>query len=511
MTEKSRTEYSARNAAVATISRIIAIVAGYVTRIVFTHTLSESFVGINGLFTDILSVLALSELGIGTAITYALYKPVAEKDIERQKSIMKLFQGLYRFVALLIVAAGLLVMPFLGYFLHGADDVNHLPLIYLLYLANTAVSYLLVYKKTLVDAHQLNYIGELYYTVFLVIQYVFQIAVLVISRNFILFLLIGSLCGVANNICIARKADALYPFLREKNIEPLPREEKQKITRNIKAMLIHRIGNVAVNNTDNLMLSAMDGIVSAGKYSNYYLIIGSVRQVLDRAFGGISASVGNLGVMESSETVRNVFEVSSFLGQWMYGVAGVCLFQLLNPFVSASFGRNYVFPGTVVFILCLNFYITGMRQAVLAFRDALGLFWFDRYKSLAEAIINLAASILLTLRFGIAGVFLGTFISTMLTSFWIEPYVLYRKGLKSPVSSYFRRYAVYSGVTLIAGFITHAACALVWGDGFPFFLAEVLICITVPNLLFLLCYHRTREFRFLWQAFKGLLWRKKVG
>lgn len=509
MTGKSRTEYSARNTMIAIISRIIAIIMGYAARIVFTHTLSESYVGINGLFTDILNVLALSELGIGTAVAYALYKPVAEQDVERQKSVMKLFQGLYRRVALLIATAGLLVMPFLGYLVHDADDVAHILPIYLLYLTNSVASYLFVYKKALVDAHQLNYIGVLYHTVFLVIQYIFQIAALIITRNFILYLLICLFCTVTNNVCVARKADSLYPFLRDKNIAPLPREEKQGIVKNIRAMLMHKIGNVAVNNTDNLLLSAMVGIVSAGKYSNYYLVIGSVRQVLNQAFQGIAASVGNLGVTEDRERIRTIFESTFFIGQWMYGFAGICLFQLLNPFVAASFGGNYVFPDMVVFVLCLNFYVTGMRQAALLFRDALGLFWFDRYKSLAEAVINLAASIWLALRFGVVGVFLGTFISTMLTSFWIEPYVLYRKKLGGPIAPYFLRYAAYSGTVFIAGFITHAACTLVQGHGVPFFLAEVLICIAVPNLVFLLCYHRTREFQFLWRTCMELLRRKQ--
>lgn len=509
MTEKSRTEYSARNTSIAMFSQVIAIVMGYVTRIIFTHTLSESYVGINGLFTDILNVLALSELGIGTAITYALYKPVAENDIERQKSVMKLFQWLYRLVALLIAAAGLFVVPFLGYLVHDAGDVEHILPIYLLYLTNSVVSYLFVYKKILINAHQLNYIEVLCHTIFLVIQYVFQIVVLITTQSFILFLLIYLFCTIANNICVARKADALYPFLRDKEVEPLPREEQQGIIKNIRAMLMHKVGNVVVNNTDNLLLSAMVGIVSVGKYSNYYLIIGSVRQVLDQAFQGITASVGNLGVTEDRERVRTIFEASFFVGQWMYGFASICLFQLLNWFVAVSFGENYVFPVGLVFVLCLNFFVTGMRQATLIFRDSLGLFWYDRYKSLVEAFINLVASIILTLRFGIVGVFLGTFISTMLTSFWIEPYVLYRKELKSPIAPYFLRYAVYSAVVFIVGLITHAACALVRGEGFLAFFVELLICGILPNLLFLLCYHRTREFRFLWQKLMGLLRRKR--
>ena len=505
MTEKTRTEHSARNTSIAMFSQIIAIAMGYVTRMVFTHTMSESYVGINGLFTDILNVLALSELGIGTAIAYALYKPVAQGDVERQKSLMKLFRRLYYLVALLIAVAGLLVVPFLGYLVRDAGDVEHILSIYLLYLASSVLSYLLIYKRTLVEAHQQSYIGTLYQIVFLFVQYAVQIVVLLTTRNFILFLLIHLLCTIGHNICIARKADSLYPYLRDKHVEPLPRKERQGIIKNIRGMLMHKCGDVVVNNTDHLLLSAMVGIVSVAKYSNYYLIIGSVRQVLDQAFKGITASVGNLGVAEENRgRVRQIFEVSFFAGQWMYGFASICLFQLLTPFVSISFGENYVFPTTLVFVLCLNLFVTGMRQAVLVFRDSLGLFWYNRYQSLAEAVINLAASIALTLRFGIIGVFLGTFIGIMLTSFWIEPWVLYKKELKSPIAPFFGRYVLYSAVVFGVGALTHAACELVPGEGFGAFLITLLICLILPNLLFLLCYHRTCEFRFLWQKFRRL-------
>ncbi len=507
MTEKSRTEYSARNTTIAMFSRIIAIVMGYVTRVVFTHTLSESYVGINGLFTDILNVLALSELGIGTAITYALYRPIAEKDIERQKSLMKLFQNMYRIVALLITAAGLLIIPFMDFFVHDADDVGNVLVIYLLYLANSVVSYLFVYKKTLIDAHQLSYIGVMYHTVFLLIQDVFQMALLLLTHNFILYLLVYLVCTIGNNVCVARKADRLYPYLREKDIAPLPKEERKGIVRNIRAMLMHKIGNVVVNNTDNLLLSVMVGIVSVGKYSNYYLIIGSIRQVLDQAFQGITASVGNLGVTEDKEKVKTVFESSFFIGQWLYGFATICLYELINPFVSISFGSKYLFAQNLVLVLCMNFFVTGMRQATLVFRDSLGLFWYDRYKSLAEAAINLLVSIVLTLRFGVVGVFLGTFVSTMTTSFWIEPYVLYRKRLQAPLFPYFAHYAVYSVVLAAAGWITNAVCTQVTGSVVQVLILRLLICAAVPNLLWLLLYHRTKEFRYIC----GKLWELKTG
>lgn len=510
--EKSRTEYSARNTTVAMIARVIAILLGFCTRVVFTHTLSEEYVGINGLFTDILNVLALSELGIGTAITYALYKPVAEKDIEKQKALMLLYKKLYRIVAAVVLAAGLLIVPFLDVLIKNRTQVEHITLLYLMYLANSVISYLMIYKKTLIDAHQLSYIGVVYQTIFLTVQNVAQIAILIATKNFILFLSILLLCTFLNNFCISRKANKLYPYLNDKKVVPLEMGEKKEIYQNIRAMLMHKVGIVVVNNTDNLLLSSLTGIVSVGIYSNYYLVIGSVRQVLNQMFLGITASVGNLGVEESKERVRNIFEASFFIGQWLFGFASICLFELLTPFVNLSFGSLYVFEPEITLVLCLNFYVTGMRQATLVFRDSLGLFWYDRYKSIVEAVINLMVSIVLGYYLGVVGIFIGTLCSTVTTSLWVEPFILYKYRLQTPVRGYFIKYGKYFLVTGIAWGITEALCQQVQGGLVAQLVFRLLICVFVVNILFLLIYGSSKEFMFVVNKMKKIFgkWLKKV-
>ena len=506
----SRTEYSARNTTVAMIARVIAIVLGYCTRIVFTHTLSEDHLGINGLFTDILNILALSELGIGTAITYALYKPISEKNLEKQKSLMLMYRNFYRIVAAIIGIGGLMVIPFMDILIKNDPKVDYLILIYLMYLANSVISYLLIYKKTLIDAHQLSYIGVLYQTFFLIIQNVIQMIVLVTTHNFLLFVSILLLCTLCNNISISRKADKLYPYLREKNVKPLAKEEKKGIYQNIRAMLMHKVGDVVINNTDNVLLSSLVGIVSVGLYSNYYLVIGSVRQVLNQAFQGITASVGNLGVEESKEEVGKIFNVAFFVGQWLFGFAVICLFELLNPFVELSFGGQYVFGADVVLILCLNFYFTGMRQATLVFRDSLGLFWYDRYKSVASAIINLVSSLILGIHMGIVGIFLGTLISTLTTSMWVEPYMLYKYHLKTPVRTYFIKYSIYVAVTAGIWYVTDVLCRQISGGTLRQFVLRLMVCLVIPNVLYLVFYCRTQEFRFFLDKMLGILKHRKL-
>lgn len=498
MKQKSRTEHSIRNTSVALAAQITAILMGFFTRVVFTRTLSEGYVGINGLFTDILNILALSELGVGIAITYALYGPIARKDIKKQQILMRVFRKFYRMTAAFVLIVGLMLIPFLDILMKNRPDVDHLIVIYLLYLGNSVVSYLLIYKKTLVDAHQMNYLTVLNHNGFLVLQDILQIIVLLLTKNFILFLLIAVICTISANINMSRQADKLFPYLKEPCKEKLPEEEKQDILKNIKAMLMHKLGNVAVNNTDNLLISSFVGVVSAGLYSNYYLVIGSVRQVLDQVFEGVAASVGNLGVTEDQKKVKSIFDQLFFIGQWMYGFAGICLYEMLNPFVELAFGPQYVFPGSVVFILCINFFINGTRKATLIFKDSMGLFWYDRYKAVVEAALNLVISIILVMQIGITGIFVGTLCSMMLTSVWIEPYILHKFRFERSSVPFFTKYVKYGMVMMLVWWCTDCCAALYQGNIFVTLLYRLIVCVGVSNLLLLLVYHRTEEWKALW-------------
>lgn len=501
MKQKSRTEYSVMNTTVALIAQASAILMGFFTRVVFTRMLSEGYVGINGLFTDILNILSLSELGVGTAITYALYGPIAKKDIRKQQVLMRMFRTFYRITALFVLVVGMCLIPFLDVLMKDRPDVDHLTLIYLLYLLNSVVSYLLIYKRTLVDAHQMNYVTVLFHNGFLVLQDVCQIIVLLTTGNFVLFLMVAVACTITGNICMSRKADALFPYLKETCHDKLPQEERQSILKNVKAMLMHKLGNVVVNNTDNLLISSFVGVISAGIYSNYYLVIGSIRQVLDQALQGVAASVGNLGVTEEKEKVSKVFDQLFFIGYWMYGLAGICLFEMLNPFVHLAFGKQYLFHREIVLILCINFFVTGTRRAVLIFKESMGLFWYDRYKAIPEALLNLGISIFLVTRMGIAGVFIGTLCSTVLTSVWVEPYVIYKYRFEKPVSKFFGKYALY--LTVMAGVwtVTECICGLVSGTALLELLYRGVVCMFVPNLLLWIIYRKTEN----WKRISGLL------
>lgn len=506
--KKSRTEYSTINTTVAMLAKVTAILAGFVTRIVFAHTLSQEYMGISGLFSSILNILAFSELGVGTAITYALYRPVSENDVEKQKSLMRMFRNFYFIVAAIISVGGLLVIPFLGVLIKEQSQIDHLVLIYLIYLANSVLAWVMVYKKTLINVHQLSYICVLYRTIALITQNVLQIFILVLTGNFILYMVPAVLCTVLSNVTISRKAERMYPYLKDKDVQKLPEQDKKMIQRNVRAIALHKLGAVIVSNTDNLLLSSLVGIISNSLYSNYYLIIGSIKQVLTQMFQGIAASVGNLGVEEEPARVKRIFEASFFLGQWIYGLAAICIFEGIDLFVGLCFGENYVFSRDITFVLCLNFYLVGMNQATSVFRMSLGIFWYDRYRPLAEAVINLIVSIFLGMRMGTAGIFWGTAISMILISLWLEPYMLYKHYLKSSPAAYFLHYGLYAAVTFFLWFGLDLLCRQITGNPWMVCIERLLICLAAANLVYWILYRKTDEFQLLAEKGKGILLEK---
>ena len=510
MNEKSRMEYSAHNTTVGLISRITAILCGYIVRIVFTHVLSETYVGINGLFTNILSILSLSEMGIESAIAYALYKPVAENDEGQQRAIIQLYKKLYCYVAGFVMAAGIMVIPFLNIIIKNKGDIDDLTYIYILYLVNSAVSYLLIYKKTLIDAHQQKYVGVMVKAVSWVIQDIVQIVVLLTTRNFILYLYIYIITTVLSNIYISKKAEKMYPFIKEKADEPVEAETKKSIIKNIKAMFMHQFGNVVVNNTDNLLISFFVGIVEVGCYSNYYLVIGSIKQVLNEAVDGISASVGNLGVTSDTEHIKKVYKAALLFNHWVFGLCSVCVFELISPFVELSFGKQFVFHYSIVFILCLNFYIQGIEKASNIFHNSLGLFWFDRYRSIIEALLNLAISIVLAPRLGVFGIFLGTTISTVLTTLWVEPYVIYKYQFQENVVRHLLLMGVYILQTALVWWASNKAAIYMVGffgvtTQIGIMAVKLVTVIVVADAIYLAVNIKNKSFHYLLDKFIRLV------
>lgn len=469
----------------------------FLSRRVFVLLLGREYLGLNGLFTDVLSMLSLAELGFSASITYSLYRPVAQGDTETIKSLVRLYRRVYRTVGMVVLAAGLSLTPFLNFFVKKMpEDIPYIPLIYVLNLANASISYFFAYKSTLLFVYQKKYVETAIRAAVSLGATAAQIGVLLLTRNYLYYLFLAIGATIVQNAAVSIQADRLYPYLREKNVRPLPPEILGEIRRNVRAMLLHRIGAVAVFNTDNLLISKFVGVATAGLYSNYVMIRSFLNIMVGALFDVITPALGNLAATETEEGKRTAFRRLDFFSAWLFGWMSICLFCLYDPFIDLWLGEGYLLPVPAVLLIVVNFYVTSMRTPVINTKSVLGLFWDDRHKSIVEAAFNLVVSVLLAQRWGVEGIMAGTLISTLAFPFWCEPLVLYSRGLHMSAGEYFKGYFVHLVVTGAAGTLTWLLCGLA-GSGFAGFLERGFICAVAPNLVFWAVYWRMEEFLFL--------------
>mgnify|MGYP002569975102 CR=1 FL=1 len=297
---KMRTRYTLINMVVNVGGQLMNQVLLFISRMVFIHYLSAAYLGVNGLFTDVLGILNLAELGVGTAMIYSLYEPAAKNDEHRLAQLMNLYRLLYRIVAVVVLLVGLALMPFLGFFIKDSSGIEHLRLIYLMYVANSVCSYLLSYKNSIYLAYQKAYVRNLWAQLCDAVKTLFQIVLIVLTGNFILYLAVQFVMQFIPNIIVSVKVDKEFPYLKE--CRELPeKEERNGILKNIGAMSMHKLATVIVRNTDSLLMSSFIGLATVGLYSNYRLGLNALNNLLNKFATAFSGSVGNFAALENSD------------------------------------------------------------------------------------------------------------------------------------------------------------------------------------------------------------------
>ncbi|MGN0638830.1 MAG: lipopolysaccharide biosynthesis protein [Huintestinicola sp.] len=495
----TRTQASLKNLITAFIGQAAGILISFIARRAFLDCLDEQYLGISGLFSNILTVLSLAELGVGSAMTFALYKPLAENDISLVRSLMRLYKRAYNAIGAAVLVLAVLFVPIYPRFMDEVPDIPHLTAIYLLYAANTGISYFFSYKRTLIICDQKRYVATMYHYGFYFALNIAQIAVLYATRNYLLFTAMQLLFTAAENIAVSLTADRMYPYLRDKDVSPLPEATLCDIKKNVRAMLMHKVGSIVVLSTDNILISKLVGIASTGIYSNYYLITNALERVIGQIFTSISAGVGDLNASgEDKSRLMTSFYRIFFMSFWIMGFSFVCLVCLFNPFICLWLKTDsLIFGMDTVVLISAVFFLTGMRKSVLTYREAAGAFYYDRYKPIVESLVNIIASIVLARVMGVSGIFLGTVISTLTVCIWVEPYVLFKHVFRSSPKKYFCRLLLYTAVTGAVCALTYFVCGCVTIASPLWDLAvRVLICALLPNLIFLALFGRTEEFKF---------------
>lgn len=502
-----RTKNSLLNILVSFGTQAVSILLLFISRKVFLNYFTEEYLGVNGLFTEILTVLSLAELGIGTAIMYSMYDAVANKNQKEICQLMNLYKRLYTVAGVAVLGIGLAMLPFLDYLIKD-NQIPHIRLIFLMYLADSAVSYFLSYKQTVIQAHQKAYVVSGVAMGIRCGQILLQIAAILVLQNFYVYIAIQILGQMCTNLVLSAVSGKLYPYTR-RNREGLPPKEKvQAIYRHIKAMALHKFGAVFVSNTDNLIISAFVGLGTVGLYANYKMVLNSLRLALSYIYNAFTAGIGNLAATESPARVHQVYNCLNFVMSMLYGWSACCLWLLFNPFISTFFGARFTLAAPVVAIIVADFYIHGMRQMTLRFRDAMGLYWHDRFKPFIEVVINLTVSLLLVKKYSIGGVILGTIVSSLATNFWVEPYVLFRHGIradwKKRLGNYYLRYGAYTLFSLAAGALSWLLVGTFPADTFLYLILRGLAVSAVYGLAVLLVFGRTPELRYVLEKVRQL-------
>ena len=478
----------------------VQIFGNFIYRTIFLMFLSKEYLGINGLFTNILQLFSLAELGIGSAILYSMYKPFAEQDTQKISALIGFYKKIYNGLAVLVVLMGLAFYPFIGSLVNTAElppDIN-LTAVYFLFVIRSASSYLFVYKQSLLTADQQSHKISLFSCGLQIGSYCIKILTLFLTRDFHLMLAadigLSILLNGAFSIWITQKYKSIF-----KTKVKLEKADRKNIFTHTYGLLCHKIGYIVVTGTDNIILSKFVSLVAVGIYSNYATLITAITNVLTRVLGALVPTIANYTLKKTKEESYGLFNRILFIDLWLSSFTTVCLYWLLNPFITLWLDETYLLPQAVVALICLQHYLQSARLTAGKFIDSCGLFHLDKVRPLIESAINLTVSIVLAIRLGIVGVFIGTVVSGLLTYFWREPYLLHKHFFQRGMGRYWLTQGLWLCLTAALCFGGELLLRSLGSDLMGFALKMVAAAI-VPNAVILLLTFRSENCRFLWNT-----------
>lgn len=492
-----RTKKSIINTGVLFVSQAIIVLLGFISRRVLIYSVGVEYLGINGLMTNILTIFSLAESGIGVAIGYSLYKPLAENNIELVKSLMRFYRTAYRVLACLTAVVGLAFYPALPIFLKGntAPDAN---IIYFLFLGSSVCSYLWSYKTTLNSSDQNKYLYTIANTITQIMVLIVKVFILYYTKNYIIYLCIELGSTLLKNIIFSFIMDKRYPYLKERNVKKLDHKMKSELFTNIKSLFLGKIGYIISQCSDNLVISSIVSVTAVGMYSNYTTLITSVSGFVTTFSSGVTASMGNLIASETKEKSYLVYKRIDFINYWLYTFAAIGLLCLTEPFVTIWLGKDFVMSRGILFVSIITFYLKGINSGIDIAKNAAGLYYPDRYVPIFEAILNLVLSIFLANKIGLLGVLVGTLVSFLVFSLWIKPYVVYRDVFQVP----FKEYVLWESKKIIialfiAGALFGTQSLIHISNAFTELIVKLIITAIVSNLMLVIVFYRTEEFDYI--------------
>ena len=502
----SRTEYSILNILTGIGGYFFNTILGFVCRIIFVRCLTADYLGVNGLFGNILSMLSLAELGVGGAIVYALYKPLAENDEEKIASLMKVYAKAYQIIGIVVAVVGLSLMPFLNIIIKEQPNIaESVYLLYIINLFNTASTYFFSYRSSLLIASQRNYIVSGLNYLVTIVQSAVQMVVLLVFRNYLGYLLVQTAGTFIYNVSISHIATRYYPSILKKDAAPLPEKEKKALFANVRDLMIYKVSGLLVNSTDNILITFFGGLVTTGVASNYTLLVNTLNSLLSQVFNGLTASIGNHNAIETKEKQYEMFSFLNMMNFWIFGWAALGIYFCSSDLVQLCFGGEYVLSAEIPFIMAVNFYTVGMMNAVWTYKHTMGLFRYGRFMQIFTGVFNIVFSVVLGARFGLFGILAATVVSRMLTNLWYDPIVVYIHGFNKQPITYLKKYIKYIIILSVAATGCVIMTNISFESQFVKTVYDIAVCSIVTNIIFVGAFYRTNEFRMLMNYIKRIL------
>lgn len=491
-----RTKNATRNIIFGVALKIYQILIPFVMRTIMIYFLGMQYTGLNSLFTSILQVLNLAELGVGSAMVYSMYKPIVDDDKKRICSLMRLYRTYYNIIGWVILIAGVILTPFIPHLIKGdvPADMN----VYILYLLNlgaTVLSYwLFAYKNSLFQAFQRQDVVSKITLVTNTIQYIFQALAIIVLRNYYVYVIMLLAGQALTNIVTAIVATKMYPDLKPG--EKLDQASIKEINHRIRDLFTSRVGSVVVNSADTIVISAFLGLTVLAEYQNYYYILSAIIGMVDVIWTSCTAGIGNSLIVETKEKNLHDLQKFTFLISWIAGVCCCCFLNLFQPFMKMWVGEKYMFGMGVVICLVIYYYIYEINRLLNTYKDAGGIWHKDRFRPLATALANLIMNLIMVQFWGIYGIVLSTVLSM---AFVGMPWILYNLFTtlfeKKQFMGYFRKLMLYATVTAAITIISGVICYFVNFSTLMTFVVRAVICLIVPNIFYKTVFRKTKEFK----------------
>lgn len=492
-----RTDYSIKNSITSFVSNIISFIFLFISQTIFIKIMGIEYTGLNGLFSNILTLLNLFELGIGSAITFHLYKAIAKDDKEKIKTLMKFYNKAYNIISLCILSIGLIITPFIKIIVKDVSIDINIYMIYILFLVSTVSTYILAYKRNLLYAYQKNYILNNIHVGYLVILNILQLIIIYITKNYYLYLIIKIICILGENIFINKIVNKEYKYLLDKDVKRIDKKTTNSIISRVKALFIHKVSGFITYSTDNILISYFFGLTTVGLYTSYYYIINAIDILFRGVIASSGASVGDLLVIKDYNKRFEVFKKIRFINFWISIFTSICLLFLIEPFIKLWLGNKYLIGRSVLIVLIINYYLGMMRTVFNIFKDAAGIWVEDRIVPIIQAISNIVLSIIFLRIFGLSGVFLGTIISSLIVWVYSYPKFVYKKLFNKNYVCYYLELIKEIVIFCIICIITYFCIKLFNFDNLIIELViKGIICLLLPNILLYILFRNSFEYKY---------------